>query len=383
MLNTNIEDSSGTNQSSIHSEIEFEILFNNSPSPYIIIDNNFNILNFNNQARKDFDLIEFSSINLYINEKYKEKFIRWISTYSYFEEDLEVELNLEHKKATRKFRIKGNKHPCKDKIFLFFIDIQDEYDCKLQLELKLNNEIEQVRLKNDILIYQSKLAEIGESIQNIAHQWRQPLNHISTTVMNLEYKIENDELTNDYLLKNMKEIDDITNNLSNVLDDFLKFFKPDIKKQKFDLVDIYKDIIKFTNYKLAKRDNIVIVYNTQELFLESFRNEITQVLLILINNSIDAIDTNKQSSNFNIEINHYAKCNSLFIEVIDNAGGINEKIIDKIWEPYFSTKVKEKGVGIGLYIVKVIIQNHLNGMTCVESTNNKTKFTIKIPLINL
>ncbi len=384
MLNINSEDVGGNNQSLMHSQMEFEILFNNSPSPHIIIDKNFNILNFNHEAQKYFNLKEVNeSVVSLVKDSSIDEFFNWINVDKYFEKDIEIELkcNLFSNKNFRRFRLKGSKYPCKDKIFLFFIDIQDEYDSKLQLELKLNNEMEQVRLKNDILIYQSKLAEIGESIQNIAHQWRQPLNHISTTVMNLEYKIENDELSSDYLLKNMKEIDDITNNLSIVLDDFLKFFKSDTKKQKFDLVNIYKDLIKFTNYKLAKRDNISIVYSTKELFLESFRNEITQVLLILINNSIDAIDINKDRNcnDFKIVINHYKKDDHLFIELSDNAGGIEDKIINKIWEPYFSTKTREKGVGIGLYIVKVIVENHLSGTAIVESKSGETKFTIKIP----
>ena len=384
MLNINNEDVGGNNQSLMHSQMEFEILFNNSPSPHIIIDKNFNILNFNHEAQKYFNLKEVNeSVVSLVKDSSIDEFFNWINVDKYFEKDMEIELkcNLFSNRNFRRFRLKGSKYPCKDKIFLFFIDIQDEYDSKLQLELKLNNEMEQVRLKNDILIYQSKLAEIGESIQNIAHQWRQPLNHISTTVMNLEYKIENDELSSDYLLKNMKEIDDITNNLSIVLDDFLKFFKSDTKKQKFDLVNIYKDLIKFTNYKLAKRDNISIVYSTKELFLESFRNEITQVLLILINNSIDAIDINKDRNcnDFKIVINHYKKDDHLFIELSDNAGGIEDKIINKIWEPYFSTKTREKGVGIGLYIVKVIVENHLNGTAIVESKSAETKFTIKIP----
>lgn len=384
MLNINNEDVGGNNQSLMHSQMEFEILFNNSPSPHIIIDKNFNILNFNHEAQKYFNLKEVNeSVVSLVKDSSIDEFFNWINVDKYFEKDMEIELkcNLFSNRNFRRFRLKGSKYPCKDKIFLFFIDIQDEYDSKLQLELKLNNEMEQVRLKNDILIYQSKLAEIGESIQNIAHQWRQPLNHISTTVMNLEYKIENDELSSDYLLKNMKEIDDITNNLSIVLDDFLKFFKSDTKKQKFDLVNIYKDLIKFTNYKLAKRDNISIVYSTKELFLESFRNEITQVLLILINNSIDAIDINKDRNcnDFKIVINHYKKDDHLFIELSDNAGGIEDKIINKIWEPYFSTKTREKGVGIGLYIVKVIVENHLSGTAIVESKSGETKFTIKIP----
>lgn len=384
MLNINSEDVGGNNQSLMHSQMEFEILFNNSPSPHIIIDKNFNILNFNHEAQKYFNLKEVNeSVVSLVKDSSIDEFFNWINVDKYFEKDMEIELkcNLFSNRNFRRFRLKGSKYPCKDKIFLFFIDIQDEYDSKLQLELKLNNEMEQVRLKNDILIYQSKLAEIGESIQNIAHQWRQPLNHISTTVMNLEYKIENDELSSDYLLKNMKEIDDITNNLSIVLDDFLKFFKSDTKKQKFDLVNIYKDLIKFTNYKLAKRDNISIVYSTKELFLESFRNEITQVLLILINNSIDAIDINKDRNcnDFKIVINHYKKDDHLFIELSDNAGGIEDKIINKIWEPYFSTKTREKGVGIGLYIVKVIVENHLSGTAIVESKSGETKFTIKIP----
>ena len=85
---------------------------------------------------------------------------------------------------------------------------------------RLNDDIEIMRLKNELLIYQSRFTEMRESIQNIAHQWRQPLNQISATIMNLEYKLESKNLSNEYLLKNMKDIDETTNNLSNMLDEF-------------------------------------------------------------------------------------------------------------------------------------------------------------------
>lgn len=248
------------------------------------------------------------------------------------------------------------------------------------IDSKLNDDIEKIRLKNELLIYQSRFAEMRESIQNIAHQWRQPLNQISTTLMNLEYKIESKNLTDEYLLKNIKDIDDITNNLSNTLDEFLKFFKPDIRKQKFNIISVYKDILKFVNHRLIKKDNIQIIYDTNEVFMHNYRNELTQVLLILINNSIDAFEINKNTCK--IEITHHIENDYFIIQVYDNITGINKKIIDKIWEPYFSTKIKDKNIGIGLYIAKIIVENHLNGTISVESKDNETKFTIKIPFEN-
>lgn len=248
------------------------------------------------------------------------------------------------------------------------------------IDSKLNEDIEKIRLKNELLIYQSRFAEMRESIQNIAHQWRQPLNQISATLMNLEYKIENKNLTDEYLLKNIKDIDDITNNLSNTLDEFLKFFKPDMRKQRFNIVNIYKDILKFINHRLTKNNNIQITYSTHELFMQNYRNELTQVLLILINNSIDALDINKNKDTCKIEITHHIENDYFIIQVYDNIMGINKKIIDKIWEPYSSTKIKNKNIGIGLYIAKIIVENHLNGTISIESKNNETKFTIKVPL---
>lgn len=387
MLGVNSENLKKIDENLYQSKIEFEILFHNSPSPYIIIDKDFNIINFNQEAQRYFNLKTLSKkLILYFDKTSQNRFLIWIDSDRYLKEDLEVELkcNLYREKNKRRFLIKGNKHPSSHEIFLFFVDIQDEYDAKHQLEIKLNNEIEQVRLKNELLIYQSKLSEMGEAIQDIAHQWRQPLHHINTALMDLELKIERKNLTEDYLLNNLKDIDQITNNLSNILDDFLRFFKSDDSKRKFNLVDVYKDIIKFSSYRLIKKDNISIIYDENELYLESYRNELTQVLLILINNSIDAIDSKKNEHRYNIEIKHYIKNDFFIIEVIDNAGGIDKKIINKIWEPYFSTKNKKKGVGIGLYIVKVIIENHLLGTALVESRNSETKFILKVPFnINL
>ena len=123
MLNINNEDVGGNNQSLMHSQMEFEILFNNSPSPHIIIDKNFNILNFNHEAQKYFNLKEVNeSVVSLVKDSSIDEFFNWINVDKYFEKDMEIELkcNLFSNRNFRRFRLKGSKYPCKDKIFLFF-----------------------------------------------------------------------------------------------------------------------------------------------------------------------------------------------------------------------------------------------------------------------
>jgi PAS domain S-box-containing protein len=245
----------------------------------------------------------------------------------------------------------------------------------------------QIKSQEELLIQQSKLASMGEMIAFIAHQWRQPLSVISTLSTGLKLQKELN-LSNE---ENEKEIlDNINNNaqyLSKTIDDFKNFFKKSEEKIEINSSELFEKTLNLVYSRLKTRD-IEIIIQDNEIDFETYENEIIQVLINIINNSIDAFENIKTKKFIFIDINKNE--NKIILQIKDNAGGIKEEIINKIFDPYFTTKDKEHGTGLGLYMSKEIITKHLNGKIEVSNTNFTyldqnyfgTLFIITLPLTN-
>jgi signal transduction histidine kinase len=230
------------------------------------------------------------------------------------------------------------------------------------------------KLQNEaILINKTKLASMGEMIGNIAHQWRQPLTHLSYIIMNLKAAYENDKLDKNYLQKKTYEANKQIEFMSHTIDDFINFFKISKEKEEFNLIECLKESINLLNESF-KSLNIALDLNyLEDLKIRTYKGELSQVIFNLLNNAKDEfIRQNKKDAR--IVINLIQKEKNILIEIIDNAGGINEKIIKNIFEPYFTTK--EKGLGIGLYMSKIIIEKNIGGKLEVKNTMNGAKFLI-------
>ncbi|WP_368029136.1 cache domain-containing protein [Arcobacter sp. s6] len=244
-----------------------------------------------------------------------------------------------------------------DKLFMIGT-IQDITDNK-------NLEIEK-KQKDELLYQQSKMAAMGEMIGNIAHQWRQPLSTISTASTGTKLQKEMNCLSDEDLYSALTSINNSAQYLSKTIDDFRDFFNPSNNKvSEFDISDAISKTLNLVKAQFVAKD-IEIIKNIEEYKINSIENELIQVLVNLLNNARDALDITENQRRL-IFINTYSKDNTLYLEVQDNAKGIPEDIIDRIFEPYFTTKHQSQGTGIGLYMSKEIIEKHLNGKLFVSN----------------
>ena len=249
------------------------------------------------------------------------------------------------------------------------------------LELRVKQEVSRTKKAERIMFQQSKLASLGEMIGNIAHQWRQPLNHLNIVLYKMKKEFNKDEKKFKYSYKEAKAI---TKDMSNTIEDFSNFFKPDKKNEQFFINEIIMQAYSILK-KTLKNEDIEINFDFKNDYkIVGYPNEFSHVLVNIINNAIDILKEKKDEKNIQIKtaLIHDEKlhnCVCIFIQ--DNAGGIDAKIIDKIFEPYFTTKHQSSGTGIGLYMCKQIIENSMNGEISVENINKGACFLIKIPCL--
>jgi PAS domain S-box-containing protein len=239
-------------------------------------------------------------------------------------------------------------------------------------EFKLQQEIDK---KNLMLIQQNKLISMGEMIANIAHQWRQPLNLMGLILQKIELYNERKKIPKNDLHKMVEDASFLLNEMSQTIDDFRDFFNPKRLKEKFNINDTIHKSYYILKPQIDKY-KIQFKYNTQKnYFLHGYKNEFFQVIINLIKNAIDVLISDK-IKNPKIKITIKDIDNYIYISIIDNANGISVSQQDKIFEPYFTTK--ENGTGLGLYMSKIIIEKHMDGILSVKSDIYGSVFTIKI-----
>jgi len=226
-------------------------------------------------------------------------------------------------------------------------------------------DITELKTKDKLLFQQSKLASMGEMIANIAHQWRQPLSLISTASSGLKMQKEFNLLTDENFIQSVDSITNATKYLSQTIDNFKNFFTPRSKKEKFNIQELTKKTLVLVSADL-ERKKIKIIENIDNVDILSYENDLIQVLINIINNAKDAFKDSKENYIF---IDTTLDENNIKIHIKDNAGGIPVDVISKIFEPYFTTKYKSNGTGIGLYMVMEIIQKHMNGVIDVKNVS--------------
>ncbi len=245
------------------------------------------------------------------------------------------------------------------------------------LKQRIKEEIAQSRRKDQQMVEQSRLAQMGEMISMIAHQWRQPLAAISGASTAIQLKAKRDKLTNEVALDLSKKISDYSQHLSSTIDDFRNFFKSNKKKEKTSYKEIIDGVLNIVSESMANKNiTITIQLNCKEGF-ESYSNELKQVVLNLIKNAEDIL-VEKDIKDKQILLKSYSNEGNCILEVSDNAGGIPDKIIEKVFDPYFSTKTKKDGTGLGLYMSKMIIEDHCGGKLEVSNNADGAVFTITL-----
>lgn len=259
----------------------------------------------------------------------------------------------------------------------------------LAIKLDITKEKETDELlkeKEKLIAQQSKMAAMREMLESIAHQWRQPLSTISTAASGITLNKEFDNLTDDKLLEYTNVIVDNTQYLSKTIDNFKNYFNIHNEVTVFNLKDTTEKVLNLVGYRLNETKAEVIL-NSDDVQLEGLENEFIQSIINILNNSIDAFYKKEMPKRY-IFIDIVKESKSVTVKIKDNAGGIDQDIIDHIFEPYFTTKHQSTGTGMGLFMVYEIIIKHFNGNIKIVNTQYEYKdnfhegaeFVIQIPL---
>jgi len=247
---------------------------------------------------------------------------------------------------------------------------------KLQLDeahfkKRVKIEVEKQQSQEQLLLRQYRMANMGEMIDAIAHQWRQPLMQSNMLLLNMEEELDNRV----YLEKKMQELISLNTHMSQTIDDF-RYLLHDIKHQvRFDIQETISEVLALMQYQLKDIDVVRPFQEDYEIL--GYKNELTQVLITLFSNAVEALNT-KGIDDKKIMITTSMEENILQLSVEDNAGGINPLDIEKIFDPYFSTKKSSGGSGLGLYIAKMIVEETMQGSLSVLSGEEGAKFTIAL-----
>ena len=259
-------------------------------------------------------------------------------------------------------------------------NIEKQYELEVlnkTLESRIKKEVEKNREKERYLLQQNRLAQMGELISMIAHQWRQPLSSISSISAALELKTQIGNIDNEFIIENVKKIKNYTTYLSETINDFRDFFKEEKEKQKTTLVKIVKNSLSIIGDELKNNNILVKTDFNSNSEVCVYANELQQVILSIIKNAEDALVENEVENPI-LKISVYETRDRFFLNIEDNAGGIPEEIKNKIFEPYFSTKLKKDGTGLGLYMSKIIVEKHCLGKLYFSNTENGAIFVIEL-----
>ncbi|MFY4821904.1 cache domain-containing protein [Aliarcobacter butzleri] len=308
----------------------------------------------------------------------------WLIGAGFYEDDLKQEILNVKEKLDRNYEKYALNILILGMILIIFLLVASGY-VSIFLENKLKEYKKELDNKQAILYQQSKMAAMGEMIGNIAHQWRQPLSIITTATSGMVLQKQMGVLTDEFFFEASNRINTSSQYLSQTIDDFRNFFIPNKEKSKVNLIEIFKKTLDLISAQFSSKD-IEIIKNIEGVEFESYENELIQALINILNNSRDEL-IKKDGERF-IFVDAFEKDNFINIIIKDNAGGVIKENLNKIFEPYFTTKYKSQGTGIGLYMTEEIITKHLNGTICVENVeftyNEKeyfgAQFTIRIDL---
>lgn len=245
------------------------------------------------------------------------------------------------------------------------------------LEHKIAEAVAKNREQKDFMIQQSKLAALGEMIGNIAHQWRQPISAVSAIMMNIKWTAIQQGVEPGFLNERMQEANEQLQYMSQTIEDFRSFFKPDKEKEYFDLVVVFNQAYKILKDNLESNNIKLSLFRTVDAVSHGYPNEFAQVIMNLIANARD-IMIEKKIKQPRIEVHLEKDEKNVYCKVKDNGGGVPEEIISKIFDPYFSTKFNAQGTGMGLYMSKIIIENNMQGMLSVANSDEGAVFTIQL-----
>jgi C4-dicarboxylate-specific signal transduction histidine kinase len=264
----------------------------------------------------------------------------------------------------------------KDTYVISMTDITELVSLQTSLEEKVSQQITELRQQEQRILQQSRLAQMGEMISMIAHQWRQPLSAISATTSNLTLKVMMDEMDKKEFGEEIERIGSYAQHLSKTIDDFRGFFKEEKEKEYISLDSLVHQTLDIVKVSLDHANIEVNLTLNASKEIKTHATEIKQVLLNLIKNAEDVLIEHKVHNPLIMIETSIDEKQRHILRVKDNGGGIPADILDKVFDPYFSTKLEKDGTGLGLYMSKTIIEDHCQGELTVENSDDGALFTI-------
>ena len=252
-------------------------------------------------------------------------------------------------------------------------------DINKNLEKRVTTAINEAKKKDRAMLHQSRLARMGTMLSMIAHQWRQPLSEISGIFMELETANKFKKLDDQLLNESIQESNKIIQYMSHTIDDFRNFFKPDKEKVRFYVDDACNEAISLAGASIKSYQIDLYKKVKCNAIINGYEREFAQVMLNLLSNAKDVLNQRK-IQNPRIDVVIDVKDKNVIVTVQDNAGGVDNKHLDLIFEPYFTTKESSKGTGLGLYMSKMIIEKNMNGELTVENTTIGALFTLIVEM---
>ena len=348
-------------------EDKYHMLFNHSNDAFIISEldekNRAKITSYNKTASK---------VTLYDNEE-----LLGIDFFDLFN-NLDIDEILKEKAFSNTVRLQTKENTFKTielNAVIFTTDIQKFLFASLRDITERTLLKEEKEKQEKILIQKSKMASMGEMIGNIAHQWRQPLSQVSGLFFDIESAYDYKELNKKYLQNRVEEANDLLEYMSKTIDDFRNFFNPNSKKEQFYIKEAINNAVRIVKSTLDFYQIELQIEVKEDYKIDGYKNEYSQAIMNIISNAKDIL-IEKNIGNPQIKI-YVEKNKKLTLCIEDNAGGIDKEIIDKIFDPYFTTKY-EYGTGIGLYMTKLIIEEKMNGLINVKNSKNGAIFSIEI-----
>lgn len=245
------------------------------------------------------------------------------------------------------------------------------------LETRILRAVEELRLKDQMLIQQARMAAMGDMINNIAHQWRQPLNTLALVIQQTMLFHDTPRFTHDFLKNNSDKAMKLIQHMSETIDDFRDFFKSDKEPAHFDVNRIIEKTLALIEQNFLTHKIGVVLQREGEAHATGYPNEYGQVILNIMSNARDVL-IERNIDNALITLRSYVEGDRTVVTITDNAGGVDEAIMDRLFEPYFTTKGPDKGTGIGLFMSKTIIEQNMGGRLTMRNTGNGAEFRIEI-----
>ncbi len=248
------------------------------------------------------------------------------------------------------------------------------------LEAEVQKQLQELREKDKLLIAQSKLAAVGETLAHIAHQWKQPLAQINSVVASIEADFEEGALDSSLLEKHLNEIEKLTFYMSDTIESFNTYLQPSRGQEIFGVHEALDDAVALLRALLDAKQITVEISTEARYRVRGVKKEFVQALLVILNNAKDIL-IEREIPLKQIGVSIYRRAGSVLLEITDNAGGIEARYLERIFDPYFTTKPHSQGTGHGLCMAKLIIEKSMHGALLASNDPKGAKFSISLEIV--